>query len=583
MDELHTYRGIFGSNVANVIRRLQRICEQYGAKPQFICCSATINNPKELASRLTGRPVDLIDDDGAPQSKRHFIIWNAPPVDANGLIRPTRAGQAERLISELMSADVQTIAFTRTRMGAEILSKNIKARLEKQKSPLADRVKPYRGGYLAEKRRRTESDLMKRKLLAVVSTSALQLGVDIGSLQGCVIVGYPGTIAGTWQQAGRAGRKQGASLAILVAGADPVDQYIAQNPSYIFDRNPEDAVIDPMNPYILTQHICCAAMERPLREEDEAFFGPMFRSIVKLLSDCQKLKRIGETWFWSTDEYPSGQAGLRTVSGKKLTIQAWDMTHSGDVVGEIDAASVPFIAHPEAVYLHEGETFLVAHVDYGRGIVTVQQEDVGYFTTPVVSTSIDLKETYEKKELRGLTIAWTSVSVTSQTTGYMRRRFSTFENLGTYEVSLEPVILDTVATYIMIDESLRNALALENLPAVGGIVGLKNLLSVVVPLIAMCDRLDIGIVLDSENLGEQAIFVFDRFDGGLGFSERVMDRIEEVLAMCLKVVCGCPCKRGCPSCVGIADPSTESPVLPESMQSKRKSATRRLLELALDE
>jgi len=584
LDEIHTYRGIFGSNVANVLRRLKRVCESVGARPQFICCSATINNPVELAERITGRKMALVEDDGAPQSTKHFVVWNPPPVGADGVTRPSMAGQARRLIADLVSSGIQTIAFMRTRMGAEVLARTVRESLRKKESGLARRVKPYRGGYLAENRREIEEGLAERKLLAVISTSALQLGVDIGSLEGCVMVGYPGTIAGTWQQAGRAGRKQDASLVILVAGPDPVDQYIAQNPDYLFDKSPEKAVIDPDNPYILTQHISCAAVERPLTERDEAYFGPLFMPIVKILQDEGRLKRIGETWYWSSDEYPARERGLRTVTGEKLTIQVWDAQRRGDVIGEIDAASVPFITYPEAVYIHEGETFRVTHVDYDRCVVTVESADFAYYTTPLMSHSITVTETLGERDFSRFRVGQCSVNVTSRTVGYMRRRFSTGENLGTFELSLEPVVLDTAAAYVMISPGLWDALGLEDLPLLGGIVGLKNLIAVVAPLLAMCDRHDIEVVLDSENLEAQAVFVFDRFEGGLGFAEKVGESILDVLSMCLEVVIGCQCENGCPSCVGTATTEREAMGLfCAEVPVPRKDATKRLLELMLED
>ncbi len=584
LDEIHTYRGIFGSNVANVLRRLNRVCENVGARPQFICCSATINNPVELAERITGRQMTLIDNDGAPQSAKHFVVWNPPPVDVHGVTRPSMANQARRLIADLVSAGIQTIAFTRTRMGAEVLAKTVRERLGEISGDLARRVKPYRGGYLAENRREIEKGLAERKLLAVIATCALQLGVDIGSLEGCVMVGYPGTIAGTWQQAGRAGRKQAESLVILVAGPDPVDQYIAQNPDYLFEKSPEKAVIDPDNPYILTQHICCAAVERPLTEQDETYFGPLFMPIVKVLEDEGQLKRIADKWYWSSDEYPSRDTGLRTVTGEKLTIQVWDAQRRGDVIGEIDAASVPFITYPEAVYIHEGETFRVIHIDYERGVVTVEKADFAYYTTPLMRHSISVTETLDERDFGRFRVGQCSVNVASTTVGYMRRRFSTGEHLGTFELSLEPVVLDTAATYIIISQELRDALGLEELPLLGGIVGLKNLIAVVSPLLAMCDRHDIEVVLDSENLGAQAIFVFDRFEGGLGFAEKVGEGIRDVLSMCLRVVTGCQCENGCPSCVGTATTEREAMGLfSAEVPVPRKDATKRLLGLMLED
>ncbi|RLC46851.1 MAG: ATP-dependent helicase [Candidatus Coatesbacteria bacterium] len=585
LDEIHTYRGIFGSNVANVLRRLVRVCDYVGARPQFICCSATIGNPVELAERLTDRKVMLVDEDAAPQSRKHFVIWNPPPesTDSGSVPRSGMMGEARRLVARLVSSGIQTIAFTRTRMGAEVLCKNIKEDLTEKKEELARRVKPYRGGYLPQQRRQIEKGLSQRKVLAVISTTALQLGIDIGSLDACVMVGYPGTIAAMWQQAGRAGRKQSESLVILVAGPDPVDQYIAHNPDYLFGKSPEKAVIDPDNPYILSQQISCAAVERPLTPEDEAYFGPQFAEIVKILKKESHLRQIGQTWYWSSEEQPFLDVSLRTVTSEKLVIHVWDGQHRGQVIGEIDASSAPFIAHPEAIYIHDGETFRVTHLDYENASVVVERADVAYYTTPITSHAIRITNMLEERDFGSFRAGQCSVNVTTRTAGYAKRLFSTGAILGTKELALDAVVLDTTAAYIIVSREVRDALSLEGLSALGGLVGLKNLISVVGHLVAMCDRHDIGVVLDSDNFEAQAIFVFDRYEGGLGFAEKIAEVIEDVLSMCYSVICACPCENGCPSCVGTA--GTERLAvgkLSGRVTVPRKGATRRLLELVLE-
>jgi len=582
LDEIHWYRGIFGSNVANVMRRLRRVCDHYGSRPQFICCSATIANPQELCEELTGEKMELVDDDGAPRGEKHFIIWNPPPVAADGFTRPSLASQAEKLITELVKSGVQTIAFARTRMGAEVISKNVRARLKSEDGSLSSRVKAYRGGYLAPQRRQIEAELAQRRLLAVVSTNALELGIDIGSLQGCVIIGYPGTIAGTWQQAGRAGRRQDESIVILVASADPVDQYLARHPEYLFDRTPENAVIDATNPHILAQHIFCAAFELPLRVVDKEYFGELFLPVVELLEECEKLTRIGERWYWSSEEYPSGVAGLRTISGEKLSIEAGSPGQPTEVIGEIDGKSVPFITYPNAVYIHEGQTYTVERIDEARRVVYVEKANVPYYTVPIVRYRITVKDAPKQQDLGGFRMGHCNASVTSQTIGFSKRRFQTGENLGAKEVNLEPVVLDTVATYIIIADEVCDRLKSEGLSVVSGLIGLKNLVAVVVPLLAMCDRQDIGVMLDTQNFNRAAIFIFDRFDGGLGFAQKVYEQIVEVLSMCRNVVSSCGCKDGCPSCVGTAAAELESmgPAGDEPF-APSKEATSRLVDIML--
>jgi len=348
IDELHTYRGIFGSNVANVVRRLQRVCERYGSRPNFVLSSATIANPKEHAERLVGREVTVVDDDGSPRGMKHFVFWNPPMVGPGGIMRRSSNIEAQELFEKLVTDRVQTIAFTKARVVAELLYKYVVDALKKSHPKLAKKIKPYRGGYLPEERRAIEKQLFSGKLLGVTSTNALELGIDIGSLDACIIVGFPGTIASTWQQAGRAGRKSDDALTVLVAYNDPIDQYLMRHPEYFFSRSPEEAVIDPENPFILASHLSCAAFELPLQpEEDTGYFGGTSPDITKFLEEDGSLKGIDGRYYWSKPEAPSRHANLRTISEDTFVIM--DATAGrNQALGNVDSISAPELVYPRS-------------------------------------------------------------------------------------------------------------------------------------------------------------------------------------------------------------------------------------------
>jgi len=392
LDEIHTYRGIFGSNVANVIRRLRRVARHYDSNPRFICCSATIANPRELAEALLGEDLDVVDVDGSPAGRKHFVLWNPPLLEEATVVRRSANVEAKELMSTLVRQNVQTITFTRARVVAELIYRYLRDELASDNEALARKVRSYRGGYLPGERRAIEKALFSGKLLGVTSTNALELGIDIGSLQACLIVGFPGTIASTWQQAGRAGRKSDDSLVVLLAYNDPIDQYMVRHPEYFFSQSPESAVIDSTNPYILAGHLGCAAFELPLTEADGSIFGPLFEGILEALRTDGSLRRIDERDYWSTTGFPATSVGLRTIGQDTYAIV--DITKNPDtVIGNVDSISAPELVYPEAIYMHEGETYLVRDLDLAGKVARVEKTEVDYYTQPVLHSSIRVNAT----------------------------------------------------------------------------------------------------------------------------------------------------------------------------------------------
>lgn len=550
VDEVHSYRGIFGSNVANVLRRLLRVCEHHGSHPTFVMSSATIANPGELASRLIGRPVKVVDEDGSPRGRKFFVLWNPPFVDETKTLRRSANIEAQALLTELVSRGVQTILFTRARVVAELIYRYAREHFLNRRSALADKLAAYRGGYLPEERREIERRLFSGELLGVASTNALELGIDVGSLDACILVGYPGTVASTLQQAGRAGRALGDSLAILVAYDNPIDQYIIRHPEYLLGASPEEATIDPENPYILAHHLSCAMAEIALSEEDLARFGQTAQGVVDALVEGGLCRRLAGRVYWARPEVPQSRVNLRTISDDTYEIQE---TRTREVIGQVDSISALEIVHPGAVYLHAGETYLVRELDLEGKVAYVERADVDYYTQAVLSSRVHLDEELERRELPLGTAAYCRVTVAWSTVGFNKFRFYTMENVGYGTLELPTLELETRAVCLVPPPAAMARLASAGFRPFDALAGVRNLFLSVLPALAMCDRTDVGGVLDSSNLGVPAVFVYDRFQGGLGFAQRAYLRMEELLARCLEVVEECPCEAGCPSCVGLVN------------------------------
>jgi len=575
VDELHQYRGIFGSNVAMVMRRLARVCAHYGSRPQFICSSATIANPGELARSLTGRPCEVLDEDGSPRGPRVFVLWNPPALGRDGLARRSAAMEATDLLVRLVERGVQTIVFTKARVVAELVYRYARERLAKSGKALADKVRAYRGGYLPGERRAIEKALFSGELLGIASTNALELGIDVGSLDAAVLLGFPGTIASTWQQAGRAGRGSRQALTVLVAYNDPIDQYLMHHPEYFFGRPVESAVIDPQNPCILANHLGCAAAELPLAPQDEAVFGPRAREVARILADAGDLTAIDDRFYWSRAEQPSQRTDLRTISndtfsivrlcaeahGEERRLRAAapheELCESGaaraEVIGQVDSISAPELVYPNAIYLHEGESYLVRRLDFEGKVAYVERAETDYYTQPVLADRCRIRREDRRKTAPGMAACFGDLTVTWATVALKKIKYYTNENIGQTALDLPAQTLDTTGLWLMVDDDVMEDLRRAGLKAVEGLVGLRNLALVCLPMLAMCDRRDLSGIVESSNTGRPTAFIYDRFLGGLGFAEKGYEMLPELLAMCRRLAAECPCESGCPSCVGLAN------------------------------
>ena len=549
IDEIHAYRGIFGSNVANVIRRLRRICNHYGSDPKFILCSATIRNPQELASQLTGLDVELVSEDGSPRGPKLFIFWNPPFLDDAKMERRSSNVEAKEVFVELVKNGIQTIVFTKARVVAELVYRYASDDLLKQRPALKDAIRPYRAGYLPEERREIERQLFSGELLGVVSTNALELGIDVGGLDASITVGFPGTIASTWQQAGRAGRGTREALSVLVAYNDPIDQYLMRHPEYFFRQSPECAVVSPDNPYILAGHLCAAAFELPICDSDRELFGPLTEEITRVLEEEGNIKGIDRKWYWSSTDFPAAAVNLRTISDDTYTIV--DSKQGNTVIGTVDAISAPELVYPEAIYLHEGETYFTRKLDMEQKIAYVEKAEVDYYTQPVLDTSLRVLKQRKEKEWAGQRIVLGDADVKWATIAFKKIKFYSLDSIGYKTLDLPAQHLETSSMWLVPATSLLKQIRAAGRNPVEGLAGIRNIMINVVPLFAMCDRQDIGGVIDSSNTGMPTIFIYDRFQGGLGFSERTYELIEEVLQACLSLVKECECTEGCPSCVGL--------------------------------
>lgn len=591
IDEIHTYRGILGAHVSAVLRRLLRICEHYGSKPVFLAASATIANPGELASRLIGRDVTVIDDDGSPRGRKYFALWNPTPLGNDSLARRSASDDAVTWLVEAIEADGQALAFTRTRQAAELIHRYAREQLAADRSPLADKVRAYRGGYLPNERRQIEQDLFNGNLRGVAATNALELGIDIGTLDVALLVNYPGTIASSWQQAGRSGRRHEESLAVLLAGNDPVDQYLLRHPDYFFSQSPEQAVVDPNNPYVLAKHLPAAAFELPLRTDgpssDLDRFGPLAAPLAGVLRDEGTITDVKGQYYFAGGQNPGVGVSLRHMSDNTFSIVerngATAAASEQKVIANVDAISAPELVYPEAIYLHNSETYLVRELDLAGKIAYVERRETDYYTQAVLESSVRITgERDVSTDVPHATLAYGDADVAWQTVAFKKIKFATRENIGLGPVEIPAQNLQTAAVWLAPDDSLRAAMKSEGLRASEGVVGMRNLAMTALPLVAMCDSRDLGGIVDSKNLGRTAMILYDRYPGGLGYCERGFTQMPQVLAICLEMVRDCPCEDGCPSCVGLPNlrPAIHSdPDLTRGHPMPNKLATIRLLEL----
>jgi DEAD/DEAH box helicase domain-containing protein len=549
LDEAHVYRGVFGSHVANTIRRLRRLCAHYGSAPQFILCSATIANPGELAEALVGEPVTVVDQDGSPFGGKQFVFWNPPLIDRTQALRKSATSETSAMLSTLLQDGVRTLAFTRTRRQVELIYLSTRQQLAERAPHLVNRISPYRASYLPEDRRRIEADLSSGKLLGVATTNALELGIDVGSLDATVLGGYPGSIASAWQQAGRSGRRQEESLSVLIARADPLDQYLMRYPDFFFGQPHEHALISPDNPRVLDPHLLCAAYEAPLSAADAGRFGPGFQKRMASLEEQGLVHRRGERWFLDTSlSYPAESVNIRSTSSSSYGVVEQE---SGALLEQVDEGSAFFQLHPGAVYLHYGEQYLVNHLDLATKTAYVSIQEVPYYTQCRDITNIQVLRILQEKRTRAVNVFLGEVEVSTQVVSYEKKAHFSDNSLGEETLDLPTQRFPTVALWFDLPDALVADIRCRRLDLAGGLHAAEHAAIGVLPLFAMCDRNDIGGVSTPlhPDTGKPQVFIYDGHAGGIGIAEKGYELIEELWAATLRVVQECPCGDGCPGCI----------------------------------
>ena len=574
IDELHAYRGVFGSHLSNILRRLQRICRHYGSDPIFICSSATIANPRELAEGLTGRPFELIDRSGAPRGEKFFLFVNPPVVNAQLGIRRSYLSEARRVALEFLKHNLQLILFAQSRLATEILTTYLK---DAYNGPpgASDVIRGYRGGYLPGRRREIERGLREGAVRAVVSTNALELGIDIGALDVAVMAGYPGTIAATWQRAGRAGRRSTRSAAVLVASSAPIDQFIIRNPAYFFDASPEHALINPDNLHILLDHVKCAAFELPFMA-DEIFGQENVQAILSVLAEEGFVHSADGQWNWTHESYPADAVSLRSVSSDNFVVV--DTTRGERVIAETDFTSAPAMLHEKAIYIIEGQLFQVDRLDFDGRKAYVSAVDCDYYTDAITYTKVTILDTFaseagsrEPEAGSGKPEAGSrshgEVHVVSRVVGFKKIKFYTNENVGSGELDLPEQQMHTSSYWLTIPAAVMASLPYSGDDRRDGVVGLAFAMRHVAQLLLMCDGHDIGVSIDGGSLDRSTrtggkgsvpealsidpnIFIYDNYPGGIGFSRPLFEMHGLLLERTRELITTCPCASGCPSCVG---------------------------------
>jgi DEAD/DEAH box helicase domain-containing protein len=548
-DEIHTYRGIFGSNVANVVRRLKRICQHYGSNPVFIGTSATINNPQAHAQELLGVPMHLVDQDGAPKGRKFFVFWNPPYLDQTKTERKSANTEAAQLMTELIRERIPTITFAKARVVTELIYRYVQDQLTKHSPGLARKIRAYRGGYLPEERREIERQLFSGELLGVTSTNALELGIDIGRLEACLVVGYPGTIASTWQQAGRVGRAREDSLVIMIPHPNPIDQYLIKNTRYFFAQNPEAAVIDPDNPHIVMGHLRAAAFEAPLNALDCRAFGAYAPAILELLAEAGELRQMAAKWYWRTSGFPATETNLRNISANTFSIVDTS-SQPPKVIGTLDEASAYQQIYTEAIYLHDGETYFVKEMNVPQKISYVEKIAVDYYTQSITEEQVTITEKELESQWRRAAIGFGPVEVMLKPYLFRKIKFGSRDSIGFGKINLDPQVMQTYAFWLVPPPRTLHLVKEFGRDPVESMLAIANVLTEVLPFMVMCDTGDIGSMVDLANNGAPSLFVFDKYPGGLGFAHRAFERVEELLAAARDLIAACPCEAGCPSCVG---------------------------------
>lgn len=551
IDELHTYVGVFGSNVCNVIRRLKRLCKFYGSNPQFICLSATIANPCELAEKITGEVFDVIDKSGAPAGKRHIVFYNPPYVDKKLFIRRDTTLQTRDIAEELLKNKIQTIVFMRSRVGVEVMLNTLEKQLAENRAfGTNDCIKAYRGGYLPSERRAIEKGLRSGNVLGVISTNALELGIDIGRLDACVMCGYPGGIANTWQQMGRAGRRCDTSLAILVASNRAIDQYILSHPDYFFEASPESGLINGDNLQILMSHVQCSMFELPFKD-GETYGGQDISPMLAFFEENGTARHAGGKWYWMSDSYPASALSMRSISNDNFIII--DITQPEHrVIGEMDKYTVPMLLHEHAIYMHQGVQYQVEKLDWDDHKAYVRKVSVDYYTDADMNVEVRVTDVFENKNLpeNCINISLGEAMIVSQTTMFKKMKLDTHENLGWGKVFLPQLEMYTSACWITVPEKIISLFDREDFN--DALLGITHLLGNIVPVYIMSSSSDVNIVyhVRSPFTDMPTIYIYDNYQGGIGFSEKIYHSLRELFKMAYEHLKNCECDKGCPSCVG---------------------------------
>ena len=604
IDELHSYRGVFGSHLCNVLRRLRRVARFYGSKPQFICCSATIANPGELAARLIEDEAEVLNANGAPAAEKTFVFYNPPVVNRALGIRRSYINESSRVAQEFLKHGMQTIVFANSRLHTEVLLTYLQ-KANPRAPGQAGTIRGYRGGYLPNERREIERGLRDGKIRGVVSTSALELGIDVGSLDAAVMAGYPGTIAATWQRAGRAGRRRGSSCAVLVASSAPLDQFMVRHPDYFFGNTPEHAFIQPDNLEILINHLKCAAFELPIAAE-ERFGQADLPDLCARLAEAGYLHRTGENYHWTHEAYPADTVSLRSVTSDNFVII--DITGAPEVIGEVDFSSALTTVHEKAIYLHGAEQYHVEHLDFKERKAYVKRADVDYYTDAIRYTQVRVLDVAEEEEIRevrpsvvraqpatagrhaaplqrqeltdlrdGHLKAHGDVLVRSQVVGFEKIKFFTNENVGAGKLELPENEMHTTSYWMTLERALLESLPCSVSERQGGMYGLLHALASVATLLLMCDARDLGTAIgekppspgvdtdefapmrmeeaianSAKEFFEPNLYLYDAYPGGIGFSEPLYRAHDLLVCKTRELIAGCGCDDGCPSCVGPA-------------------------------
>lgn len=548
IDELHYYRGVYGSHLANIMRRLRRLCGFYGSKPQFIACSATIANPKELAEALLEAPFELIDRNGAPAGEKVFVCYNPPVVNRQLGIRRSYINETRRIALELLDCRQQILVFANNRLATEILVTYLKNACEN--------VRGYRGGYLPRERREIEKRLRSGEIRAVVATNALELGIDIGSLDAVVMAGYPGTIASTWQRAGRAGRRNTGALAIMVASSAPLDQYVVEHPEYLFDRSPEHAYVNPDNLEILLNHLKCAAFELPLQEGEK--FGPHgLHDLCAFLSEAGLLHDSGGEWHWTSESYPANTVSLRSVSSDNFVVV--DITGEPAIIGEVSYTAALTTLHEKAIYLHEAKQFHVERFDYKERKAYVKRVDCDYYTDAIDYTQVKTLREFETAPIAGgVARVCGDVRVNRQIVGFKKIRFYTMENVGSGTLTMPEQEMHTTAFWLRFPAEFLAGLG--EFPAEerqNGLTGLGNAFRTVASLLLMCDPHDLGLAMGVALNEDVSLYLYDSYSGGTGLSAPLYRLNDRLLRQTRELIEACRCDGGCPACVGPAGETGE--------------------------